>query len=262
MERGDDLLFALLPIFGSNLLYIVDEWLKVGGYSLGRRGTLFEKYVKDTISGDMKHKGYNCSVYAPRKLVPEKAKGAKWIEVDLLVEFSNCILVAEVKCITYPLESRDIFNTYSIIAEGAGQVNKVVAFLEQHKDLLRDKIPGLGSKPIVRTVITNYPLMSGHTIAGVPITDINYLRHYMSDGKIDRGAIALTADGEYDRSSTVNIKYHTNEKEFCDNLSKYLAHSLLVDFLREGCRWEKVQVSPDLFFEHVKMSLNHYLKQQ
>ena len=256
IQRGDDLLLPLLPLTSSHILYIIDEWLSAGGYSLDERGPLFEAYVKQELSDSMNAKGYTCIIHPLSDLYIGQRKskeGRKKEQVDLIAEFAHCILVAEIKCTGYPIESREWHNAYKRVEEGAEQLNRKVAFLETNKQHFAKQVPGLLTKPIVKTVITNYPLFSGIIIHSVTTCDVNYLTHYINDAGIDKGIVVDSREGR-DRSRTTRVTYYHNEKEFCENLPKHLENSVFMDSMREMVKWQKDQLlSGPLVVENVKV---------
>ncbi|RYE27051.1 MAG: hypothetical protein EOP45_02455 [Sphingobacteriaceae bacterium] len=251
VKRGNDLLFPILPITGSHVLYIVDEWMKAGGFPLDNRGPLFEKHVKNQLKEDMIQKGYFCQISTSQKFCYQN----KEEEVDLVAEFRECILVAEIKCIGYPLESRDKHNAYNRVSQGAKQLNRKVNFIERNKDFFSTVIPGLLSKPIIKTVIVNFPLFSGMSIEGVPISDAKFLHHYISVGSINKGIMSLNRDGTENKMNSKFIRYYTNESEFCKNLPHYLEHPVFVESTKEITNWETTQITSDISIEYVNIDM-------
>lgn len=255
IRQDEDLLFALMPITSVNTLYIIDEWLTAGGYSLDNRGPIFEKYLKKKLQEAMDKKGFMCIIHPNSVLrISDKVKE----EVDLIAEFSDCIFIAEVKCVGYPTESRDQYNVVKRYADGANQLNRKANFLEKHKEVFSKDIAGLLYKPIVRAVIANYPLLNGYSIEDVPCMDINSLMHYINEGAIDKGLVSEDSYGKIDTSKAQRIVYYKDEKEFCQNLHKHLSNPISINSTKELCNWEMIELTAKnfptiVFVESVKI---------
>jgi hypothetical protein len=255
LKRGDDLLFPILPLVASRLLYVIDEWLEAGGFSLDERGHIFEKHIKDSIQSIMDDKGYTCNIYKNQFL----RFGEEAEEIDLLVEFKECILIAEVKCIGYPLESRDNFNAHKRLTEGASQLNRKVNFINKNLGHFVNDIPGLSSKPIIKAVIANYSLLSTHEIEGVVISDINTIEYYMEIGQIHEGMISIDKFGEKDTSAAKLVKLYNNESEFCKNFQSHLVNPISLNALKSASRIEVIEMTEQsaqtkLFAEGIKLA--------
>jgi hypothetical protein len=249
VKRHDDLLFALLPITGSHILYLVDEWLKAGGFSLDARGPLFEQYLRRQILRDTRERRFFCQDHSGIITLPN----GKFEEVDLLIEFRHCLLIAEVKCIGYPLEARDKFNAHKRVVQAANQLNRKANFIKANQHALGD---GLAGKPLVKAVLTNYPLFSGLVLAGVPVADATFLHHYIADGNSRRGFTSIDAQGNRDYSKSKSVKYYDDEFTFCQNLGHYLTHPVFVESTRQYCSWQVANTIADLFVEFASVDFN------
>ncbi|HET9503045.1 MAG TPA: hypothetical protein VFO93_05865 [Hymenobacter sp.] len=249
VKRHDDLLFALLPITGSHILYLVDEWLKAGGVSLDARGPLFERYLRQQVIEDMRQRGFFCHDHSGIITL----SNGKFEEIDLLLEFRHCLLLAEIKCIGYPLEARDKYNAHKRVAQAANQVNRKANFISANQPAL---IASLPSKPLVKVVLTNYPLLSGLVVAGVPVTDAPFLHHYIADGSSRQGLTSIDAQGNRDYSKSKLIRYYEDELTFCQNLRHYLAHPVFVESTRQYCSWRVANTVADLFVEFASVDFS------
>jgi hypothetical protein len=251
-----------MPITVANTLYIIDEWLTAGGYSLDNRGPIFEKHLKNELQEAMHKKDFLCKIHPNSVLrISDKVKE----EIDLIAEFSDCILVAEIKCIGYPTEARDQYNAVKRYTEGANQLNRKVKFLEKYKEIFNKDIPGLAYKPIVKAVIANYPLLNGYSMEDVPCLDINSLMHYINEGAIDKGLVKIDSYDRIDTSNAQRVVYYKDEKEFCQNLNKHLSEPVSVNSLKELCSWEMIELtgknfSPSVFVESIKIKQDQLLK--
>jgi Holliday junction resolvase-like predicted endonuclease len=253
VQRGADLLFSMLPLTGSRILYIVDEWLKVGGYSLKARGDLFEEYIKSKLAEGMGRKKYFCNILKQKKF---KVSNKEYEEIDLIAEFKHCLLICEVKCIRYPLEARDKHNAYATVIKASLQLNKKIEFLQKNSQHFTKLIPGLGVKPIVKAIITNYPLFSGLAIDGIPVSDATFLDSYVTKGKARRGFSFIDSEGKRDYMDSEEVIYYNNEDEFSKNLPHFLAHPVFVEFAKDFCSWHMSNPISDVFTEFVNINFS------
>ena len=242
VKRHDDLLFAILPITGSHVLYLVDEWLRAGGFSLDARGPLFEKYLRRQVLRDALERGFFCQDHSGTITLPN----GKFEEIDLLIEFRHCVLIAEVKCIGYPLEARDKHNAHKRITQAANQLNRKANFIEANPQALA---AGPAGKPLIRAVLTNYPLFSGLVVAGVPVADATFLHHYLADGNSRQGFTSMDAQGNRDYLKSKAVRYYEDELTFSQNLSHYLGHPVFVESTRQYCTWKVANTVADLYVE-------------
>jgi hypothetical protein len=249
VKRHDDLLFALLPITGSHVLYLVDEWLKAGGFSLDARGPLFEKYLRQQVLRDARERGFFCQDHSGTITLVN----GKFEEIDLLIEFRHCVLIAEVKCIGYPLEARDKHNAHKRVVQAANQLNRKANFVRANPQALAT---GLAGKPLVKAVLTNYPLFSGLAVAGLPVADATFLHHYVADGNSRQGFTSIDAQGNRDYSKSKAVRYYEDEFTFCQNLSHYLAHPVFVESTKQYCSWKVANTVADLYVEFANVDFS------
>lgn len=244
---------VMLPLLSPNSLRILDYWLEKGGFDLDSRGVLFEKHIKDILLNTLNRKGFKVNI--PIQNVFRNKKD-EFEEIDLILELKNITLIAEVKCIKYPFDPRDYFNMHQRLSEGAEQVNRKTEFLKNNiKDFENETFL---SKPLVKLVITNYPLFSGYIIEGVPITDFSLIENYFINGALGKGRIKITKKGmEVDDSFQSEIKYYHNENEFSDNLENFFMNPIPITEKLKDIYIEETQISlpeskPKIIMDYIK----------
>jgi hypothetical protein len=250
----ENFLFPLiLPLISPNTLRMLDYWLEKGGFDLDSRGSLFEKHIKNILSFEFKRKGYEFNIPIENTF---RNNNEKFEEIDLIIELKKITLLAEVKCIKYPFDPRDYCNMYSRLSEGAEQINRKAKFLNDNIDYFKNN--SFLSKPIVKLVITNYPVFSGSEIDGVSITDFSLLENYFINGKFGKGRMVGTKKGvEIDDTFHSEIKYYQNEDELSDNLENFFKNPVPITEKLKDIYIEETQISlpeanPKIIMDYVK----------
>jgi hypothetical protein len=224
LPSDEDLLVPFLTTVAPVTYYLIDYWLESGGYKLEKRGKALENHVKANIGKHLTKKGYSFHIpTANRFRIPSGA----YEEIDLLLVLKDIVVIAEIKCIRYPMEPFDYHFSYNRLSEGAAQVNKKTDFLIAHTEELKPITGDISGKKIVRAVITNYPIFTGCIIDDVPVMDFYLFEGYMLYNRI----IHFTSYSEnkqiVNEREGANVLYNT-EAEFCANLDDYLRNNRLL----------------------------------
>ncbi len=244
---------VILPLISPNTLRMLDYWLEKGGFDLDSRGALFEKHIKNVLSYEFKRKGYEFNIPIENTF---RNNNDEFEEIDLIVELKKITLLAEVKCIKYPFDPRDYYNMYSKLSEGAEQINRKTKFLIDNIDDIKNN--SFLSKPIVRLVITNYPIFSGSEIDGVSITDFSLLENYFIHGKFGKGRMLGTKKGvQINDTFHSEIKYYQNEDELSDNLENFFKNPVPITEKLKDIYIKETQISlpeanPKIIMDYVK----------
>jgi len=244
---------VILPLISPNTLRMIDYWLEKGGFDLDSRGMLFEKHIKNVLSFEFKRKGYEFNIPIENTFRNNKDE---FEEIDLIIELKKITLLAEVKCIKYPFDPRDYYNMHSRLLEGAEQINRKAQFLINNIDYFKNN--SFLSKPIVKLVITNYPIFSGYEIDGVSITDFSLLENYFINGRFGKGRMVGTKkEVEIDDTFHSEIKYYQNEDELSDNLEKFFKNPIPITEKLKDVYIEETQISlpeanPKIIMDYVK----------
>lgn len=253
IEIGNYLFPVALPLLSPNILRMLDYWLEKGGFDLDSRGLLFEKHIKTVLSSELKKKGYKFKIPTENIF---RNENDEFEEIDLVIELKNITLIAEVKCIKYPFDPRDYNNMYSRLSEGAVQINRKADFLNRYKEHFNNK--SFLSKPLIKLVVTNYPIFSGYIIDDVSITDFSLIENYFIKGSLGKGSLVGTKKGvEIDDSYRSDIKYYRNEDEFSDNLENFFKNPIPITEKIKDLYIEKTQITlpesnPKIIMDYVK----------
>ncbi|MES2107571.1 MAG: hypothetical protein V4577_02410 [Bacteroidota bacterium] len=241
VKTGDDLLFALLPICSPRILYIVDEWLERGGYDIALRGKALETHIKETLSRTLKQRGFNFHICPVADL---RVNTQLHQEIDLLVNLKDVVIVAEVKCIKYPMEARDTHNARKRLKEGAVQIIKKTQFLKDHAGALEKWTGDIAGKELIPLVITNYPLFSGEAFDGIPVIDFLLLDAYVVSGGLTDMKVNIRT-GHFDDKPTNETLFYHNETDFGANLKKYMTKPPAIELLKSSFEIQQIKITTD-----------------
>lgn len=206
-------------ILGCNIFNIFDCWIE--NIPEFNKGTLFEDYVKKTITEACKPKNFFSNVCQTKKY---KGKNEEQ-EIDLVWETKNTIVIGECKCIKYSFSSRDIYYSNKTIKKAIEQVKLKADFLKRNKDCF----PTLNlTKKIVRVVITNYPLYTGLILDDIPIIDFKVLSTYIEMGYNAQG---LSEKGNLKIFNQIN--FYNTEDEFSDRIEQYITTPDVVETFKK-----------------------------
>lgn len=227
VRYGANLYLNYLPTIAPIIYNLIDFWIENGGFNLDERGKLLEQYLRKSCSQILKRKNFTGSILTESSFYN---KSRQKEEIDLVLILKHVIVIAEVKCIKYPFESRDAHNTVKRLHKAAKQIKRKKDFL----DTYRNEISGLSGfiedKEIIPIVITNFPSYSGHMIDEIPITDYYLFESYFNSGQ-------LTIEPQENNCSNAdlnNIKYYLNEQEMNNNISTFFKAPVPIEVIKNG----------------------------
>ena len=208
------------PLLTTVSFHLMDTLLEKCGIDLDFRGKAFERYIKEELSATLTAKRYYHQI-APSKIEVKQGKGVEIQEIDLLLFLQDTILIAEVKCIKYPMETRDRHNSERILSKASRQVITKKGFLERNYAAIINQLE-IDNRPrsIVPVIITNYPTATGLKPGGIPVIDLSLISLYFNESKI--ATKRMTASPEDLTEEVVNTTMlYNNEQEFSQNLFNY-----------------------------------------
>ena len=238
-EIEDYYFFSHSSIKRANMLYLVDKWLEVGKCDLAKRGYKFEDYIKNFLKTEKTNE------FAKFKLIEQSKfsfldenKNNVEEEIDLLIKTDNTLIIGEIKCSMYPLESKDFYSAYQTIKKAKKQVVRKAKFLEDNWDKFEYLLGEKGQIKIQRIIIINFPHFAGRIIDGIPIADFYLFLSYFKSGQLTNLKI------EKNKGMTVNeIKYYDSIKSFEDNFSKFFNNPFPIEELFSRQRIEEYEVT-------------------
>lgn len=216
-EVDDYYFFATSTIARANILYLVDRWLTAANSDLSERGYAFEDYITDFLK---KEKLNN---YAKFKIIEQKTfsfhnrTGVKEDEeIDLVLKTDSTLIIAEIKCITYPLEPVDHYKAFQVIKKAKSQIDRKENFLHINWKHFETTLGKRDELEIKKIIIVNFPHYSGREIDGTPICDFYLFLSYFKTGKFTRLKLEV-GKPMIDNS----ILYYDSKETFEKNFSSF-----------------------------------------
>ena len=224
LPAGNDLLVPFLTTVAPVYYYLIDYWLESAGYLLEKRGKTLEKYVKANISKHLTRKGYTFHIPTANRF---RIPSGSYQEIDLLLVLKDIVVIAEVKCIRYPVEPFDYHFSYDRLRQGAEQVNTKIDFLFANAKELKPLTGDISGKKVVRAVITNYPIFTGCIIDDVPVIDFYLLEGYIAQSQIIHFSSYSQNNQIVNEPEKATALYNT-ETEFCADFDVHLRNNRLL----------------------------------
>jgi hypothetical protein len=248
----DEYLFTLIGINDPLISHLIDHWLNEGGFILDKRGELLEKYLKNQLKRIVKQKGYFITIPDTSMF---KITGRGKEEIDLILNFKNIVVIAEVKCIKYPFEIRDYHNSYKRLTKASNQVARKTNFVRDNLDFFSEEVDGIEDKEIISLVITNFPNFSGFKINNIPIVDVYLLEAYILSGKMFKSKISFKKRGMIVKDDYDEVVFYENEDSFCKNIAKCMETPPTIEEIKS-----KIEIQQNLKARGV-LNYNLYLNE-
>lgn len=227
--------FMLSNIISPNYSFLVDEWLHTIGYDLKVRGTDFERYIKVELRKALLKRKFE-------GLIPDKNKyyidERQYEEIDLIVNLKNVVIIGEVKCIKYPMDSRDSYNNLKILRKAAEQIIRKTDYIYDNRNCFHDDFGNIESKKIIKVIITNYPIYAGTNVEGIPVIDYYLFDSYFRSGKLTHSLVIPLNESSKEKIISETINYYTNEDEFCANLEGFINNPVSIKEIRDDLSLE------------------------
>lgn len=234
--------FPLTSILHPLVTYMCDNWLEFGGFELKNRGPYLERYLRNEIKETLLRKKYFFEIPSRSRFYVKN----KFEEIDLVIELKKIIIIAEVKCIKYPLSSRDYYNSEKVLRNAAIQIERKEKFLKENSINFKEDIRGIEVKKIVKLIITNYPFFTGIHFKGIPVVDLFLVESYFKAGKISN--VKFTYDNnEVAEEELSEIIFYNNEDEFNDNFESHMLQPAAIKQLEDGVQIQNIKISPEFF---------------
>jgi len=236
--QNDYYFFPFLPLHKPNYYFLIDHWLEAAEIDLEHRGPLFEKFCKEKLQKITQNEFNKFKVINRNKFDSNE----KFEEIDLVIETKESVIVAELKCVKYPMNERDLYNTLSkvIASTGCEQVTRKANFLVNNaSEFIKDI--NLEGKNIIKVVVTNFPVFPGTKINDIAVTDMVTFLAYFQTNKM-----TYIQD---DLNSPIDKKdiafYYNSEKEFCNNLEDYICNNPLINLYNKSLKVQEVSYEFD-----------------
>lgn len=231
LRVGDTFYFLSVNIIAPNFAFLVDDWLDSIGYDLKKRGTDFERYIKKELDKCLSQQDFYFKI-------PDKSKfyinEKDYEEIDLLINLKSIVIIGEVKCIKYPIDSRDSYNNLNRLRDASEQIKRKANYIWENRNFFINDFESIENKKIIKVIITNYPIFAGTIVEGIPVIDYYLFDSYIRSGKLTHFAKIRSEDNSsWDDTSEV-ISYYSCEDEFCANFGEFIYRPLSISEIRNN----------------------------
>jgi len=214
--------FPFLPAIKTNYFFLIDYWLEKAKEDLTKRGKLLENYAKEQLKSAVQKEYNKFQVVNKSKFFVSQGIAE---EIDLLIQTKNTLIVAEIKCVKYPMYERDYYSILStVLSKAVEQIKNKCLFLDEYKNNFTH-LYSLDGRKIDKVIILNLPVYTGLVIDGVAIIDINSFLSYFKSGEVTGWIFDKT-----NMEKVETIQYYKTEDEFCNNFESYLQKNPLSQF--------------------------------
>jgi hypothetical protein len=200
IDEGEYVAMCAPAIFIGSTLRRIESWLDRGGLSDhlsdAKRGIKYEAWVRKIIFEELAENSFLSNA----KSLPDSVDfdGISQEQVDLVILLGNLLLVGEVKCRLYPVESLEKYNYLQRLDDAGKQAVRKAGWLKDNSKLTADlfgiSLERAKSLKLVPLVVVNQGAGFGLQMGGARIVDFHFLRLYLSDNKYLSG-MAVDFDG-------------------------------------------------------------------
>ncbi len=238
-EKQDYYFFSQSTIKRANMLYLVDKWLEIGNCDLALRGFKFEDYIKDFLKKEKLNKFAKFNIIEQSNFLFFDDKNIRFEEeIDLVLVTETTIIIAEIKCTTYPLESDDFYTSYQTIKKAKNQVVRKSKFIEDNWDKFENLLGKKGDRKIEKIIVVNFPHYAGRIIEDIPIADFYLFLSYFQSGKFTSLKI------ERQKGMIVNeIPYYNSVPSFENNFEHFFKKPIPIQDLISRQKIEEYEVT-------------------
>lgn len=238
-EQQDYYFFSQSTIKRANMLYLVDKWLEFGNCDLSVRGFKFEDYVKDYLRNEKLNEFAKFQIIEQSMfsfLDSENIRHEE--EIDLVLKTESSIIIAEIKCTTYPLDPDDFYTSFQTIKKAKNQVIRKSKFIEDNWEKFENLLGKKGERKIEKIIIVNFPHYAGRIIEDIPIADFYLFLSYFHSGKFTSLKI------EPNKGMTINeIPYYNSVSSFENNFESFFKNPIPIQDLISRQKIEEYEVT-------------------
>jgi hypothetical protein len=254
-KMDDYIVFSVPNIKRANKFYLVDKWLEAGGCDLSERGYEFEDYIKKFLTTEKMNE------YAKFKLIEnsnfsfiEINGEKKEEEIDIVILTNSSLILGEIKCITYPLESKDYYQVFHTLKKAKNQIQRKSKFIKDNWNQFADTFKSTSPLKIETIIVTNFPHFTGTKIDGIPVADFYLFFSYFKTGLFTQLKV-IPKEGIIKHEEP----YYTDEASFISNFSSFFENPIPIQELMVRQSIEEYEVSiqgtePSIFSTRVRLA--------
>jgi hypothetical protein len=227
---------VILPLISPLMLRIVQDWAKLGGMTLEKKGTEYEKSLESGLSRSIESSDTieDAQVYENIKTVEFNGEQE---EIDILFRLGNKIFVCEAKAPIVPQEPLQIHNHFERLSKACRQADRKSGFVRKNLDQLHEQYDfsyPINELEIHPLVLTSMPIGVGWSDLNVPVIDRYILFRYFDTG----GRIQSTAYSEQGFDTKKAETYYESEEEAVGRIIEYLNEPPTLYNLFQGLEYD------------------------
>lgn len=238
-ENNEYFFFSHANIKRANMLYLVDKWLDMGNCDLAERGFKFEDYIKSFLQNEKLNEFAKFNLIDQSRFTFFDENKIRFEEeIDLVIKTETTIIIAEIKCTTYPLEPNDFYSSFQTIKKAKNQIVRKVKFIEDNWNKFEYLLGKKGKRNIEKIIIVNFPHYAGRIIEDIPIADFYLFLSYFRSGKLVNVKIERGVG-----ISTNELLYYDSVNSFEKNFGQFFLDPIPISDLISRQRIEEYEVS-------------------
>lgn len=259
---SDDCVLAM-PVFEStNMVRTAESWLAKGGLDdnapKSARGDVFERVIRakmrEALARNTIVTDGACAENAIKrdKNFPE--------EIDLLIQFGSLLLVGEVKCFSFPADTRERYNHLRKLRDACAQAVRKAAAIAKRPDVAAKALGISEDKVKALTILPITMVNQGYGVSlefdGCVVTDARILDLYLGSGSYDSDAAIDTKVGG---SAHLTLHLYRTPEEAVERFAATMRKPPGLQRFIDRLTWTSMQVptsKDDVLFRVAHTQLN------
>jgi len=171
-------------LISANLQRVVNCWLQQMDFDMGRRGPLFETYMRTEIMDSFLASKFLKTAQVLQKNFVFAPKGERKEEIDLIITLQSVVIIAELKCRLQPAEAKQYAIHRNMVLQATDQIKRKVDAINRWKAEFRNEANKNGLNipanfTVLPMVILNNPIHAGLVINDIPVIDEPLIRIFI-----------------------------------------------------------------------------------
>jgi hypothetical protein len=209
-------------VIHGNALRMLELWMRYSGIPIGDKGIGFEAYciwyIKSMQKGQSQLQDFGIHDSSFNFTTESGSE-----ELDVVIWFTNTIIICEAKCNYFPSSPIEMHSYYSTLDGAAEQVKRKADFVRSNLEAFLNQMPSIPafSPDVVRVypvILTNQQEGVGFPVNDIPVTDLLILNAYLERGYMHQ--FAIFEKGEMKASSKVD--FYASSADAADKIENYL----------------------------------------
>lgn len=238
---GDDIAIVFAAISVGSVVRRVESWLDRGGLSDhlsdARRGIKYEAWVRDDIADAILRNGILANSCCATSAVSRYDSESE--QIDLLIVLGNLLLVGEVKCFLYPVESSERHNYLRRLNDAGNQASRKAKWASENPSPIADALKitedRVSSLRVVPIIVVNQGAGFGLKASGVRVVDCRFLRLYLANNEFVAGMAFNSDTGQVVQELKT---LYGSEAEAANNFEKTMESPLPLERYLNAATWK------------------------